>query len=481
MLANAHPPANGNMLGYSDAVLVLWLLQPPIALGEESKINVMVMARCNMQGHNPVPGYLLTQLPSLSPKPPDRPATGQKPTWILRGGTAGPLGNTDMTNSEYGNWAAWHTGDAWLGGGWYFNFVNAHNTVPTLSGTKGVSILGEPRWGAVYIMSDKSPEWETNRQHKAVPKYFAAFLSPISRWVYLVGFTNFEWAKNQAAGLTGLVPADVELCITYGNAPPKWEQFNGDNSTDKVQTYFYEVYRAEHERTGVIYSNVVPIQDNDYPMDTYGAQAVANPYDLAPYLPTSALGFPHLPLANQTATPPWQLAYLQQRGSTNWLSETRTPWSQLEHLLQPRYSASNAGSMTSTTSSSWSLHTDEEHQERPAPSAPEMGLDTLIRHLRDLGLSSDQLAMRLLNPTQDEEPSIVPIPEEPPEQSATSTDSPEESPDGEHSDQHPETAPSDADSPVPQNRAGLPNWGALWMRALQHAGMAPGAGYVHMP
>nr|QKN89006.1 MAG: polyprotein [Riboviria sp.] len=423
VLSNARPPASGNMLGYADAVLILWLLQPPVALGADSRINVTVMVRVNLQGHNPVPGYLLTQLPNLTNQPPDRPQQGAKPAWIIKAKTTPVPGDT-MTD-----WSYWHTGDAWLAGGWYFIFHGAHGTAPSPS--PGIQILGNPLWGAVYTSSDTFPEWMTNRRHHAVPKYFACFLSPISRAVYLVGFTNFEWAKSQAAGLTGMVPPDVELCISYDNAQPKWSQFAGD--TDKIQTYFYEVYRAEHGRYGSVYTTENEINAGDYPGDTWDLQAMAS------RLPLDLQAFLQPPLAQ-----PWQSPYHQTPTSMPWSSETSLASPRLDLLLAPRYRVSSAHSMTSSSSSSrWSLQS--EVLEPPPPTAPPMTLEELQEQLT-------RLAMDLPDPGCGEPQSEdLPEPERPPT-----------------------PCPPDASPPPQHVDTGLPNWTLLWLRALQYAGLAPG-------
>lgn len=459
MLSNASPPSSGNMLGYSDAVLILWLLQAPIALGPDSSIDITIMARCCLQGHNPVPGYLLTQLPHPSNGEPSRPGAGQKPDWILKTDGVSPVPGDKMTN-----WVVWHDGDAWLGGGHYFAFYQAHKPAPTASGNQ-VGCYGSPRVGSVYTSSDVFPEWETNYRRKAVPKYFAVFLSPISQVVFLVGFTNFEWAKNQAAGYTGLVPANVELSITYDRDTPKWSQFAGD--TDKIQTYFYEVYRAEYGRSYPVYTTENPIQGTDYPADTRtGGHDVPDWGSMTPYLPVPlhpALAQPSPPASHQPPT------------SIRWLSETQSRSRSYNALLTPRYPTSRRNSLPSTDSSDWWSQGGEGPSQQaqvtpPPPTAPNMTLDELMGQLTLLAQQvPPELAATLTTQLQ---PPARPFDYD------TTTD-----PGGPlqfSSDSEPEAGPSDA-SPPPVTPSGLPDWAKLWLRTLQIAGQVPPGGTPFVP
>lgn len=456
MLSNAHPPANMNMLGYADAILITWLLQSPIALGQDSKINVTIMARCCLQGRNPVPGYLLAQLPHPSDQPQTRPNPGQKPSWILdKGEGVGPVPGDRM-----GSWAVSHVGDAWLAGGWYFNFAGAHAPAPSGTQNDQPRIKGMPCWGCVYTSSDIYPEWETNRGHHAVPKYFACYLSPISRYVFLVGFTNFDWAQAQASGHTGLVPPDVELCIKYSGPEPTWSKFAGD--TDKVQTYFYEIWRADPGRVGQVYTTVNEIQDGDYPQDTYSLAT-------APFrVPTLAQPWPYL--SPRTAS------------TTNSLSETTSRPLTQQPLLQPRYSAARAGSMTSTSSSSsWSSSPGPDS--RVPPTAPQMTIEELTAQLTRLAacVGGQFLPPELppVNPPADPQ-------EDAQSQDSYSTPSDEQElqrdPDlAQQSEAQPAGAQYTPESPLPQTPAGLPDWTTLWMRALQYAGQGPAPGLPYVP
>lgn len=456
MLSNASPPP-GNMLGYSNAVLVLWLLQAPVGLGENTQLNVTVLARVNMQGHNPVPGYLLTQLPSLGAHDPERPPASQKPDWIVRGG------NTTTTGDNMGDWAVNHTGDAWLAGGYYFHFHDQGKAAPTANGRE-VGIYGQPRYGCVYTSSDIYPEWETNRRHKAVPKYFATFKSPISGYVFLVGFTNYDWAKSQAAGYTGLVPPDVELCISYSQ-PPRWSAFAGDH--DKIQTYFYEVFRADPDRTGNIYTTVNQIQDGDYIQDTRQL-APSMPHAQAWMQQYAAPTFQHPPLA------PLPSQYHQVPATTAWSSVTTSNHSSFTVLLSPRYSGLPPPSTTSASSSEdWSQLDEEEVPlatpvTPPAPSAPPLTLEQLMEQLTMIAKSlppdvANTLHENLMQQVETDEGES-----EQPFTPANTVESAQTS--------GTDTPPLDqaSEDSLPRTRSGLPDWTSLWLRALQASGIAPG-------
>lgn len=244
-LSNATPPGNGNMLGFAEAVMILYLLQPPIGLGENAAINVTVLARCCLTGCNPIPGYLAAQIPTGPP--PHAPQPGLTPDWIMKfNTTSGTGGSEDFAdNQSMGDWALNHVGDAWLAGGYYWLFKDYGKPAPK-------EITGIPRYGSVYTASRDFPEWTTNWGRRAVPKYFAAFRGAISGTVCLVGFTNLEWAVSQASGHTGMVPQNAELCITYSRMP-KWGEFCPSEGNYR-EIGFYEVHRSEPPRGGTVYT-----------------------------------------------------------------------------------------------------------------------------------------------------------------------------------------------------------------------------------
>lgn len=254
LLSNAAPPPGiPNMMGYSSAIFIMWCLQAPMGITETVELDCTVMARVQLQCHNPIPGFLRNQTPIFQTPPGLIP--GEQPDWVFAVNikTSGFEGDALMASTA---WCLNHYGDAWLAGGYYFQFPNPHQQAPT-------EIYGVPEDGAVYRATPVFGEWETNNGWKAQPIYFASFTSPISKTVTLVGFTNYEWATNQASGWTGNVPAGAELCIQYHSPGPTWATFCPKTTTISDTTYylikFYKLYTTNPPGGGPIYSSAKPV------------------------------------------------------------------------------------------------------------------------------------------------------------------------------------------------------------------------------
>lgn len=237
VLSNAEPPASGNYLGYADAAVVIWVLQPPLGMARDTSLQVTTVARCRLRLKNPAPGFLASQMhtpgPGPDPTPQPSPDPGRDYDWQLNVTGAG-------TGEVSSKWLLSHTGDAWLAGGYYFQFYQAGGAMP--GNVDGLTLSGHPLEQAVYVCDHAFPEWQTAWGVNAIPKYFVIYWGPISHTVCLVGFTEYDHAKEQADGNTGAIPRNAELAIRYSK-PPTWREFLGDYSST-VTCKFQKVYEA---------------------------------------------------------------------------------------------------------------------------------------------------------------------------------------------------------------------------------------------
>lgn len=210
-LSNAHPDGR-NYLGYAAAVLVVYLLEPPIALTGTVGLKVSVLARVDLEVYNPIPGFLaFTADVNPGPGPGPQPTTS---AWALT------IPQSKVATAVETIWYNSHTASAWLAGGIYMRFPA---TKPTDS-TK-VNITGVPKSFAVYTASTQAENWHDNSGNIKTPKYFTTWYEPGSAVCQIVGFETFENAANQARGETGLVPHGAECCLIYSGTPKAWSDY----------------------------------------------------------------------------------------------------------------------------------------------------------------------------------------------------------------------------------------------------------------
>lgn len=210
-LSNAHPNER-NYLGYSAAVLVIYLLERPIAVTGQAVLTVSVLARVDLEVYNPIPGFLAfnsDQPPGPGPGPAPQPTA-----WSITIPKAKLTANMDNT------WYNSHEASAWLAGGIYLKLPP---TRPT--GATDVKVTGDPKSFAVYSATVEAIGWHDNRGHIKTPKYFVTWREPASSVNQIVGFEEFENAANQARGETGLVPGGAESCLIYSGTPGKWSDY----------------------------------------------------------------------------------------------------------------------------------------------------------------------------------------------------------------------------------------------------------------
>lgn len=219
VLSNANPPPGNNMMGFANGILLVYLLQAPIGLSSDTDLNCTIMARCVLTPINRIPGFLHMQSPIFQPIDND---TSRTPDFMMIFPSNSGFSDEQSTKTQgQAGWVLSHTGDAWLAGGYYLCFREPFKPVPTGSTATGdgCHVFGTPEVGAVYTSDTPTIQWTTNQGFLAYPIYFAIFMSPISRTVAIVGFTNFENAMNQASGNTGMVPSNTELAVRYDTWP----------------------------------------------------------------------------------------------------------------------------------------------------------------------------------------------------------------------------------------------------------------------
>lgn len=257
VLSNASPPQAANMMGYSAAILLLYCLQPPIAVNEQTELAMTVMGRCLVRCINPVPGYSLFQTPIHHDNSPVAP--GATPAWVLE--VSATAANAEMDGDDY--WIGSHNGGAWLAGGMYFEFWKWGQNAPgsdNLTGSgqgKGVAIYGKPLRMSVYATQVVFPYWEDNDRSHKVPRYFVTFVNPIHHSVNMVGFQLQEHAMMQARGDTGMVPHGAELCLRY-RGHPKWLEVFPEGQGTRIVVKFFLIWTSDkaYPFGGPIYNSV---------------------------------------------------------------------------------------------------------------------------------------------------------------------------------------------------------------------------------
>lgn len=253
-LSNAVPPTS-NYLGYAAAVIVVYLLEKPIALTSTGALTITVMARVSMQVVNPIPGFLaFATAPMPGPGPEPHPTTA---AWSIQ------IANSKATTNIPSTWYNSHTGSAWLAGGIYLKLPD---TRPT-SGDYIVS--GNPRGFTVYTLTVNATNWHNNRGTTRTPKYFTTWYEPLSSVCQIVGFEQLENAINQAKGETGLIPSGVESCLIYSGTPKSWSTYFTLNVTGANTIGF-----VEHTTT----SKSAPV----YPTTAYEVAQRGLPVNLPP-------------------------------------------------------------------------------------------------------------------------------------------------------------------------------------------------------
>lgn len=207
-LSNSSPPEGANFYGYASGLLVVVLLDPPVAIGGSGVLKWDMMMRLHLSVAEPVAGF-----GSFA----SGTGTDVEPTEVsfsihLQ---AAALDTTPAA----GTWRNDHTGTTWLAGGWYMRFPSSRPKV--LIGdqgqTDGITVTGTPLTFAVYELATTAGEWENNDGERHVPYYFVTWHEPGSGVVQVVGFRkeHKNYAIDQAKGSTGAIPHGAELCFRY--------------------------------------------------------------------------------------------------------------------------------------------------------------------------------------------------------------------------------------------------------------------------
>lgn len=310
-LSNALPPT-GNYLGYAAAVLVVYLLEPPMALTGSGALTVTVMARVDVTVHNPVPGFLqFTQQP---PAPGPTPGPVQS-SWAIQL----PSGKVSTTIGS--TWQNSHTASAWLAGGIYLRLPG---TKPTA--TSDVYITGKPRGFTVYTISVATKNWHNNDSQQETPQYFTLWYEPGSSVCQVVGFNTPENAINQARKQTGLIPHGAECCLIYSGTVQAWSNYFVLPSTGAASISFVEYMATDYSVD--VYKN----QLSDYDLAASGVAVdlplrtrppVGEGWGPAPNLHCESGPTPRSPAssascceANSTCCRPWTMSMMRPLLST---------------------------------------------------------------------------------------------------------------------------------------------------------------------
>lgn len=253
-LSNAQAPDNNNWTGFADGICTVWLLQPPLGLGTSTSLSVTVLARVDLTVHNPAPGFMstfVTPSPTPQPGPSPTPTPGETPDWQI------VLSFSQNTARMPEEWILSHTGDAWLAGGYYFNFHNAGYNNP--GPVNKVEVKGKPHAYAVYKTDHAFGPWTTAWGLTGVPKFFVIFWGPISHTICLVGYTedSYQYAKDMADSNTGAIPRNTELAITYGTYPTVLAFTGQSTITNPTTISFYTVYEGSNKFA--VYNNETPV------------------------------------------------------------------------------------------------------------------------------------------------------------------------------------------------------------------------------
>lgn len=228
-LSNASIPAGASsIVGFSAGYLTVHLLDPPIGITGDSSVRVTVLGRVKLTVEGPMSGFLQwTTNHGGAP----HPAPGPTSAWTVK-----PVApNKTMPTND-------HIGSAWLAGGFYLKMPTSSQSnwmEASWSGT--VMVFG------VYTCSHQGVDWQDNRSETFEPNYYVMWQEPGSWVCQVVGFVDYNDAKNQADGHTGMIGGGKELCLRYHNGrDPQWDQrFEGVTAGQDITfTLVYKGSRA---------------------------------------------------------------------------------------------------------------------------------------------------------------------------------------------------------------------------------------------
>lgn len=232
-LSNATPPGS-NYLGYAAAVMVIYLLEAPLALTGTGALMVTIMAKVAMKVVNPIPGFMAFTS-DIQPGPGPGPAPGPTIAWniVIKSG--------HQTQAIPSTWYNSHVASAWLAGGIYLR-LPAGETKPT----GDLAITGSPQWYTVYTCTVEAQNWHNNDSQLETPKYFVTWAEPDSFVCQIVGFATLENALNQAKKITGLIPHGVETCLVYSGTVASWTNYFTISNTGDQTIGFVQVATTEY-------------------------------------------------------------------------------------------------------------------------------------------------------------------------------------------------------------------------------------------
>lgn len=233
-LSNA--PAQSNQTGVSTGVVVLYCLDPPIAITGEGHLRWDLMLRFNLELITPCAGFgnFVTggSTPSPGPTPPS-------PTPQPSQGTFSLLLQADDIDLviEAGVWLNDHQADAPLNGGWYLRLPSTRPSNVLTS--PRIALVGNPYSYAVYTCNVVA-YGQNNRKEGHPIKYWVLWRDTLSSVNQFVGFmsSDYAYALNMANCVEGAIPGGHQLCVRYATEDARtvtWKDLFKVASTDAVR------------------------------------------------------------------------------------------------------------------------------------------------------------------------------------------------------------------------------------------------------
>lgn len=270
--------ATNNQTGCSSGVLVLYLLDAPVAIGGDGVLTWDLMIRFDLTLSGPCANFIgFATGGGDEPGPGPGPDPTPTPTSSF---TISFLAHVAHDPIQPGVWLNSHTGDFWLAGGKYLRFPDSRPSQVFMdtnitSTTGDITVTGMPLTFAVYKCSVVA-EGQTNDRTPYPIVYWTTWHEPASGLVQLVGFksSDYTYAQNMANKQEGTIPHGHQLCLKYDAAEIKWQDIfkitiyaatslkNGMNNGTDTQYHltFSCVYKSKYSTN--VWKNTNRVLDN---------------------------------------------------------------------------------------------------------------------------------------------------------------------------------------------------------------------------
>lgn len=209
-LSNA--PAQTNQTGVSTGVIVLYCLDPPVAITGQGHLRWDLMLKLDLELITPCAGFGDFVSGGSQPGPGPSPGPTPQPT---DGTFSIQLQAEDIDEViEHGVWLNDHQADAPLAGGWYLRLPGQRPSYALQ--TPRIGITGNPYSYAVYTCNVVA-YGENNKEEGHPIKYWVLWRDTLSSVNQFVGFmsSDYAYALNMANCVEGAIPSGHQLCIKY--------------------------------------------------------------------------------------------------------------------------------------------------------------------------------------------------------------------------------------------------------------------------